>query len=283
MIERNRNMNSAVPILLYHSISENVPAKFADWAVPPQMFADHMAYLAENRYTPITVTRFADAIAGGNGFLPDRPVVVTFDDGFADFYTDALPVLKQYGFGATLYIPSGLVGASDHRLYDESGKPMLEWDQIAEISESGIECGAHSHSHPQLDTLSVESARREIFRSKEILEDHLNRQITSFSYPHGYHSPAVRRLVQEAGYTSACGVKHAMSGTTDDPFALARIIIRPDRDVEGFGALLRGHGIRAAPARELVRTKIWRLYRRLSATVRGQTEVAEIAANGSAK
>jgi peptidoglycan/xylan/chitin deacetylase (PgdA/CDA1 family) len=282
-MEHSRDMNRAVPILLYHSISEDVPAKFADWAVPPRMFAEHMAYLSENRYTPITVTRFAASITGNNGPLPDRPVVLTFDDGFADFYTDALPILKQYGFEATLYIPGGLVGASNHRLYDESGKHLLDWDQIAEIGETGIECGAHSYSHPQLDTLSIASARREVFHSKEVLENRLGRRITSFSYPHGYYSKAVRRLVQEAGYTSACGVKHAMSGTADDHFSLARIIIRPDRDADEFGALLKGHGIRDAPGRELVRTKIWRLYRRTAAAIKRQTEVAGVATGGSAK
>jgi peptidoglycan/xylan/chitin deacetylase (PgdA/CDA1 family) len=276
-MKRSREMNSAVPILLYHSIAEGVPAKFSEWAVPPRMFTAHMAFLSEHRYTPITVTQLATTITSGDGNLPDRPVVLTFDDGFADFYTDALPILKQYGFAATLYIASGLVGVVNHRLYDESKKPMLSWDQIAEINASGIECGAHSHSHPQLDTLSIASARREIVHSKELLESHLNQRITTFSYPHGYYSPAVRRLVQEAGYTSACAVKHAMSGTADDPFALARIIVRADRDVDGYGTMLTGHGVSAASAREKVSTKIWRLCRRLSATVKRQTDVAGLA------
>lgn len=282
-MKHSREMNRAVPILLYHSIAEDVPAKFAEWAVPPRMFAAQMAFLSDHEYTPITVTQFAAAITNGKGNLPDRPVVLTFDDGFADFYTDALPILKQYGFTATLYIASGLVGVLNHRLYDESKRPILDWDQIAELCASGIECGAHSHSHPQLDTLSIASARREIVRSKELLEGRLNQPITTFAYPHGYYSSAVRRLVQEAGYTSACAVKHAMSGTVDDPFALARIIVRPDRDVDGYGTLLTGHGLSAAPGREKVRTKLWRQFRRLSATVKRQREVAGIAADGSAE
>jgi beta-glucanase (GH16 family) len=282
MMNHRRDINRAVPILLYHSIAEDVPAKFAEWAVPPPMFAAHMAFLSEHRYTPITVSQFAAAVTNGGGHLPDRPVVLTFDDGFVDFSTHALPILKKYGFAATLYIATGLVGVPNHRLYAESRRPILDWDQIADISASGIECGAHSHSHPQLDTLSIDSARREIVLSKELLESRLNRPVTTFAYPHGYHSSAVRRLVQEAGYSSACAVKHAMSGTADDPFALARIIIRPDRDVDGFGSLLKGRGVSAAPRREKVRTKMWRQFRRLSATVKRQTDGAGFAKVGSA-
>jgi len=263
-----------VPILLYHSISEGVPSKFRKWAVPPQIFATQMAFLYELKYQPITVTQFARAMAGGNERLPDRPVVLTFDDGFADFYTQALPVLKQYGFTATLYIATGLIGNTNHWLYDQSQIPFMTWDQIVEVSADGIECGAHSHSHPQLDTLSSDSARQEIFHSKMVLEHHLERQILTFSYPHGYFNSTIRRLVQVAGYTSACAVKGAMSSAADDPFALARIIITADADEKGYSSLLAGHGLRVAPRREQKRTKVWRIMRRLAAILKRQTSYA---------
>jgi peptidoglycan/xylan/chitin deacetylase (PgdA/CDA1 family) len=125
-----------------------------------------------------------------------------------------------------------------------------------------VECGAHSHSHPQLDTLSPVAARDEIVRSKTILENHLGRQVSTFSYPYGYYSSTVRQIVQQAGYSSACAVKHAMSAITDDRFALARIIVEADTDVESLGRLLAGEGLRVAPIRERVQTKGWRLVRR---------------------
>ena len=112
VVEYSREMSRVVPILLYHSIAEDVPPAFSEWAVSPAVFADQMISLFEHRYTPITVSQLSAAMTGSNERLPDRPVVITFDDGFADFYTAALPILKRYGFPATLYIPTGIPSIS---------------------------------------------------------------------------------------------------------------------------------------------------------------------------
>jgi peptidoglycan/xylan/chitin deacetylase (PgdA/CDA1 family) len=225
-----------------------------------------MAYLSEQRYTPITVTQLVQAMTDRTAHLPGRPVVLTFDDGFADFYTAALSILKSHNFVATLFVTTGFIGHTSHWLSraGEGERSMLNWEQVAEISDSGIECGAHSHSHPHLDILSPAAAWDEITRCKTELEQHLGRRAATFAYPHGYYSPTVRRLVQQAGYSSACAVKHAMSGITDDPFALARIIVAADTDVEGLGKLLTDRELPIAPLRERVRTRAWRLVRRLS-------------------
>lgn len=259
-------MNHAIPILLYHSISADAAPRFRKWAIHPARFAEHMAYLRDQRYTPITVTQLAQAIGETRSLrLPERPVVITFDDGLADFYTDALPVLLQHGFAATLYITTGFVGGTSRWLQaeGESNRPMLTWAQIAEISASGVECGAHSHTHPQLDILPPVQARDEILRSKVELEQHLGHPVQSFSYPHGYYSRTVRDMVRQAGYSSACAVKHALSALTDDRFAFSRIIAMAETDVKGLGRFLGGEGLPVAPTRERVQTKAWRLVRRL--------------------
>ncbi len=171
---------------------------------------------------------------------PERPVVLTFDDGFADFFTETLPVLQQYNFTATLYIATGFVGGTSRwlRREGEATRPMLTWDQVSEISASGIECGGHSHWHRQLDTLPLADARDEIVRCKKLLEDHLGQEISSFAYPHGYHSATIKRLVREARYTSACAVGYAMSSVTSDLFALARLRMGADTSVDALAALL---------------------------------------------
>jgi peptidoglycan/xylan/chitin deacetylase (PgdA/CDA1 family) len=260
---------------MYHSIAEHAAPNFKPFAVPPEMFAKHLEYLHQHLYTPITVTQFVRAVAQGGAALPERPVVLTFDDGFADFLAEALSILQQYGFTATLYIATGFIGSTSRWLVreGEATRPMLTWDQVREISACGIECGGHSHWHPQLDTLPLAAARDEIVRCKLLLEDSLGQKVSSFAYPYGYHSSAIKRLVQEAGYTSACAVGYAMSSTTADPFALARLRMGADTSVDVLAALL------AKPIPSIgtmiskrFQTSGWRFIRRCSASVTRQPQ-----------
>lgn len=253
-----------VPILMYHSISEHSSEHFRTWTVPPQLFDEHLQVLRDHHYTPLTVTQFVTAIDQDRLRLEQRPVVITFDDGFEDFYTHACPILGRYDCPATIYIVSGAVGGTSRWLAreGEGHRRMMSWPQVAAIHAQGIECGAHTHTHPQLDLLPLAEARDEITRSKAELEQHLGQPVTSFAYPHGYHGRAVRDLVVQAGFESACGVKHAMSATDDDRFALARIIVTRDTTAVDLQALLRGEGLRIAPQGERPQTALWRVVRR---------------------
>ena len=251
-----------VPILMYHSISSQASPRLRKSTVAPHLFAGHMAYLAEHYYTSITVTQFVKALTGPKLGLPERPVILTFDDGFVDFYTDVLPILQHYNFIATLYITTAFVGAK-HWLKYEDGltKPMLNWDQIAEISAAGIECGAHSHSHPQLDTLPEVVARDEIMHCKRVLEEQLGREVSSFSYPFGHYTPAVRQWVRAAGYSSACSVKNAISSTVDDPFSLARLMVTADTSVDNFATMLTDRSLWVTDPRKGVQIMAMQLLR----------------------
>jgi peptidoglycan/xylan/chitin deacetylase (PgdA/CDA1 family) len=260
-----------VPILMYHSISQPSNPKFKQFIVPPVLFADQMAYLHQHAYTPITVTQLIKARAQGRSALPEQPVVLTFDDGFADFFTEALPVLQHYGFVATLYVATAYINGMSRwlRREGEAAHPMLTWDQLTEINAYGIECGSHTHWHPQLDTLPITRARDEIVQCKKLLEGHLGQEVTSFAYPYGYHTAAIKRLVREAGYTSACAVKYEMSSNTTDPFALARFLVSADTGVDALAALLNKDfppfiaGMFKRPS-----TSVWRLIRCCSASLR---------------
>jgi len=193
----------------------------------------------------MTVTQFVQAMAKGGDGLPPRPVILTFDDGYADFYTSAFPALQRHGFTATLYVATAFVGGTSRWLQHmgEGMRPMLTWEQLTEISASGIECAAHTHTHPPLDMLPPSVARDEIVRSKEVLEEHLSQQISSFAYPFGYYSAQVRQIVQAIGFTSACAIKRGLSSLDDDPYALARLAIKPDTGMEALAvALSTGRG-----------------------------------------
>jgi peptidoglycan/xylan/chitin deacetylase (PgdA/CDA1 family) len=251
--------NHRIPILMYHSLSRHAQPRFRKYALSPARFAEQMAYLARQHYETFTVSQYVKSRTT-NIPLPDRAAVLTFDDGFADFFEEALPVLKHYGIVATIYISTAFVNGTSHFLQreQETDRLMLTWEQLIEISASGIECGAHSHRHLQLDVVPMNIARSEITYCKEILEEKLNQTITSFAYPYGYYRPAVQNLVRQAGYLSACAVRYAMSSPTDDIFALSRLIVPGDTNLQKFAELLAGRGPQLKPAYERVRALAWR-------------------------
>lgn len=257
---------STIPILLYHSVSDAASPSYRPWAVRPERFAEQLRHLRDHGYTALSVSQLARLIRQPDS-LPRRPVVITFDDGLADFYTGALPALQRYELPATLYVTTDYIGQTS-RWLDHAGegeRPMLSWRQLSKLEDLGVECGAHTQRHLELDTLSLEKARSEILGSKRSLEDRLERPVSSFAYPHGYHSAAVKNMVRQVGFASACAVKHALSSPKDDLLALSRVVIYADTDMAMFEGLLEGNGLEVAPQREKWRTKGWRLYRRSKA------------------
>ncbi len=252
-----------VPILMYHSIGSECSQGFRRWTVSPADFDRHMKFLADHRYEPLTVSAFTDAVETGKP-LPDRTVLITFDDGLQDFYTDAFPTLQHYGFCATLYVVTGRVEETSRWLapLGEGGRPMMSWREVALVCRQGIEIGAHTHTHPQLDILTHKHAREEIVRSKAELENRLGRPVRTFAYPHGFASAATRRIVEEAGFTSACRVRHALSTTTENRFALSRIIVSNDTTTEQLGLWLDGAGLRVAPSVNRLGARVARLVRK---------------------
>ena len=266
-------MTCPVPILMYHSIDTMCDPRSRRWTLSPSLFGEHMHWLAENGYRPLTVSALMSARATSLP-LPQRTVAITFDDGLQDFLTGAIPVLQQLGFPATLYVVTGYVGKSSRWSYSlgEADRPMLGWSELSAISDLGIECGAHTHSHPQLDVMPAVGAFAEIMRSKAALEDHLGRPAQSFAYPHGYASKTTRRLVQQAGFTSACRVRHALSSTQEDCFALSRIIMTSNISANDLASLLAGDNLPIAPPPDRFLATGWRVARKISRCLRRWSE-----------
>jgi peptidoglycan/xylan/chitin deacetylase (PgdA/CDA1 family) len=234
---------TAVPILMYHSVSATATPAFRRFAVHPRRFAAHMDHLAALGVRTLTI-RELHALRSAGVPPPPRAVVLTFDDGFADFHTEAMPVLARHGFVATLYVVTGCVGGTSRWMQaeGESARRILSWSQLTEIAASGIECGAHSHTHPQLDLLPPADARSEVTVSRRVLVERLGEPVDSFAYPHGFHSRTVRALAREAGFRTGCAVSELVSGgyDVDDPFAVPRLTVTPDMDEAALSGLLDG-------------------------------------------
>lgn len=227
-----------VPILMYHSLSHRSSPSFRRFTLAPELFEEHLSFLAAAGYRTATVSELVARSAGGEP-VPERTVVLTFDDGFADFHTHALPALVRHGMTATLYVVTCYVGSTSAwmRAEGEGDRPLLGWGQLREVSAAGIECAAHTHTHPQLDMLPVARMRDEVSRPKAVLEERLQVPVHSFAYPYGYHSPAVRAAAAAARYRSACAVADQVSGE-DDRFAIPRLTVPCGTDPAGLADLL---------------------------------------------
>ncbi|HEX5441072.1 MAG TPA: polysaccharide deacetylase family protein [Ktedonobacterales bacterium] len=261
------DLDAPIPILMYHSISTSTNPLFKRWAAPPELFGEHLAYLSQQRYTPITVTDLMRSRTHGAAKLPSRPVVLTFDDAYADFYENAFPALQRHGFVATLYVPTAYVGGvcSWLRPEGETMRPMATWSQLVEMSAAGIECGGHSHAHVRMDAIPAARAEAEIQQCKALLEDHLNQEALSFAYPHGWTTRSVKRMVRAAGYTSACAIKNMLSSPTDDPFELARLVVTGDTSVAELAQLLTHHMAPLEATLRNVARPMWRFVPRSKA------------------
>lgn len=252
-----------IPILLYHAVADGVHGSFAPYAIDRARFGEHLDVLVEGGHTALTVTDLVTHLRSGAS-LPPRPVVVTFDDGFADFADAAWPELESRGLPATLYVTSGALDATSTWLgsQGEGDRRMLSWSALADLADAGCEIGAHTLSHPPLDCISRAEAEQEIVGSRVQLEDRLDHPIPSFAYPHGHHDRHVRQIVVDAGFDSACAVKDALSHPGDDLYALARITVFGDVTPDRLRDHLAGVGVRLAPRRERLRTTAWRTVRR---------------------
>lgn len=249
-----------IPILLYHSVAGSRSDVVGPYTVAPETFGRHLDVIAAAGATTLTVSGMLTALAAGT--LPERPVLVTFDDGYRDTLTAAAPALAERGMTSTVYVTTGVVGGTS-----PDGDPMLSWSEVCELAALGTEIGAHSHTHPQLDTLPVAAMRREIAGSRTRLQEGTGLPIDSFAYPHGYSDARVRRVVREAGFSSACSVKNALSSPSDPALTLSRLMLTATTTDDEVGGWLAGHGVPVGRPDERLLTRGWRWWRRARAAV----------------
>lgn len=252
-----------MPILLYHAVTDAPGEHIAPFSVSPAEFERQLDALLEAGYR---CTTFGEHMARGAA-AGEKVAVLTFDDGFADFAEHALPAMRARGVPSTLYVTTGWLADTPHRAPGPSDR-MLSWSQLPELLEQGVELGAHSHSHPHMDTVPSRAVLDELRRPKELMEEALGRPVRTFAYPHGYHGPRVRRLTERAGYESAAAVRNSLASPADHPFSVSRLTVKRTTTPGEFASWLTGTGTASGARRETLRTKGWRAYRRARAVAR---------------
>jgi peptidoglycan/xylan/chitin deacetylase (PgdA/CDA1 family) len=170
-------------------------------------------------------------------------VMITFDDGYADNFTDALPLLRRYGCPALVFLPTDLVGSGAFP-WDPGGAPgtsaALSWDQAREMAASGIAFGSHSKTHPRLTHLEGRGLESELLDSKARIERETGTPAVFFAYPGGVSSPQVADAVGRAGYTAAFTTVPGVVDRQSDRLALRRTEISASDPMPVFALKLSG-------------------------------------------
>ena len=255
-----------VPVLLYHSVRPSPTPGYERWETSFDQLRAQLDQLAAAGCEAVSLSTYACWLRDPDVALPPRPVVVTFDDGFANFL-DVVPLLVERACPAVMFVPTAYVGGESDWLEPRFRRPMLTWSQVVDLDRSGIEIGSHAHRHRPIDTLGRAEVRADVARSRMLIEDHLGHACASFAYPHGYSSHAVRNVVEAEGFVQACAVKYAMSGRGDDPMAIARLFVGWGDVGHRFDQLIVA-GRRRRTRHERIVTRGWRMARRLRVRTR---------------
>lgn len=209
-----------IPVLTFHSIDESGSVISTN----RETFRRQMKFLREAEYNVVSLKKLAKGLKENADFSP-KTIVLTFDDGFRNFYTEAFPVLEEHGFVATIFLVTDYCG----KLNDWEGnwamsKPqeLLSWSEIEELSKRGIEFGAHTLTHPNLTKISAKEIEREIAESKAAIEEHLGVEAATFAYPYGIFNEQVKQIVQNY-FKAAVSTDLGKVKAGNDIYALKRL------------------------------------------------------------
>ena len=211
---------------MYHMVDEPQSSQENRFCTPPAEFARQMAYLADSEYTPVSLGHIISYLSGGVS-RPEKPIHITFDDGFEGMLTHALPRLKRHQIPATLFAVSDRSGGTNDWMHNRGfpRRNILSWQQLKELDSAGITIGSHTRHHARLTELSDEAMVDEISSSKKILEDNLGKKVDYFAYPYGLCNDQVIDTVKRSGYTAACSILSGFNRPGEDLFKLRRIDI----------------------------------------------------------
>ena len=209
-----------IPILTYHSIDDSGSVI----STSPPVFQAQMKFLKESNFNVISLNTLVKS-SDENKPLPEKSIILTFDDGFQNFYTEAYPILNKYDFTATVFLITDHCG----KLNDWTGnlatleyRKLMNWRDIKELSSQGIVFGAHSKTHPDLTKISIIDAKREMTESKLVIENQLGIKVTDFAYPYGNFNFEIKQIAAQY-FKTACSTNLGKVASKDDFFSLKRL------------------------------------------------------------
>ena len=230
---RNPMPSPHIPILCYHRICP-VSERGADspsLCVTPEQFQAQMRWLKRFNYKTLSPQTLV-ACRQGLKKIPPRSVVLTFDDGYADNFHYAFPILKKFDFTATIFLVTNRIG--EKNTWDKSATPLLNEKQIEEMLLAGIDFGSHSATHIDMSVEKSEMVRQELESSMQVLQKLTSRLDISFCYPYARTSPETIRLVQETKYLCAFAGDRNYAPPDDNIFNCMRIQIFPSTSLFAF-------------------------------------------------
>jgi peptidoglycan/xylan/chitin deacetylase (PgdA/CDA1 family) len=245
-------------ILMYHSIADNSDDPYS---VPIDAFREQISWLSEHGFEVVPLSFLLQAIQERNGKALRKKVVITFDDGYQDFVTNALPVLLDCKAPATVFIVTDMLG--EKAAWNNAGKhlPLMSEDEVRSIKAQGISLGSHTATHANMPRLVHDKLQRQLKDSRDRLTN-LGETFYAFSYPWGQWSSQIADAVKAAGYECALAVGEQTRYTAANTFCLPRITMTRDMDMKSFQAQL---------TRTRIEKEIRRRYRTLRIEVRHET------------
>lgn len=220
-------------VLMYHSVEPGGRRPAWHWAVSQRNFEAQLDLLASGGWHSHTVAELGDG-----GQVPERSVILTFDDGYRDNFA-AFAAIAERGMRGTLFMVSGDVGGRASWGVDpNSGRAMLDRGELKELLAAGMEIGCHTRAHSHLTALGDARLREEVVDSRKELQDLLDDPITSFAYPFGDHDDRVVEAVRQAGYRTACVTRSGWGRVDDDPLRIRRIAVFASDSVATFARKL---------------------------------------------
>jgi peptidoglycan/xylan/chitin deacetylase (PgdA/CDA1 family) len=218
---------------MYHYISQPPPGADiyrVDLSVPPERFESHLKYLKEAGYHVITLDDLLYYLASGRP-LPEKPVILTFDDGYEDNYTNAFPLLRKYGVSGHFFIITDFV--------NEKQAGYMTWSQIEEMSAAGQRFGSHSRNHPDLQGKSTDYLVWQALGGMEAIQEHLGYHPRWISYPSGGYDAKVIAVYKSAHYWGGLAAQQGATHTLDGIFELERVRVRGSYTADDLAASLQ--------------------------------------------